>query len=261
MKASWFCRKFEISLLTDLHVFVRWGLQNEDTARESYLKAMQDLHVNLSITASGLIINPDLPWLGASPDGVVTCDCHGSGVLEIKCPFNANGRALKECVSDPHFCLTVTAEGMTLKQDHSYMYQLQAQMRVAEVMYGDFVVWTPQEVFMQQVQFDQYFFDEAYTRVEEFIRTGVLPELLGKWFTVPHLSSSANLEKAPEGCYCGNPVDDTDILSCTSEQCKRKCSHKSCLKLSRVPKSWKCVECKKQTNKKWSWQSKVALFV
>ncbi|KAL0993217.1 hypothetical protein UPYG_G00104810, partial [Umbra pygmaea] len=46
----------------------RWGLQNEDTARESYLKAMQELHVNFSITASGLIINPDLPWLGASPD-------------------------------------------------------------------------------------------------------------------------------------------------------------------------------------------------
>jgi len=65
--------------------------------------------------------------------------------------------------------------------------------------------------------------------VEEFIITGVLPELLGKWFTVPHLSSSAHPEKAPEGCSCGNPVDDTDILSCTSEQCKRKRFHKSCL--------------------------------
>ena len=171
-------------------------------------------------------------------------------MLEIKCPFNATGRALRECVSDPLFCLTVNVEGMTLKQDHSYMYQLQAQMRIAEVMYGDFVLWTPQELFMQQIQFDLYFFDEVYTRVEEFIRTGVLPELLGKWCTVPHLSLSANLENVPEGCYCGNPVDDTDILSCTSKQCKRKRFHMSCMKLSRVPKSWKCVECKKQTNKK-----------
>ncbi|KAG5266850.1 hypothetical protein AALO_G00236930 [Alosa alosa] len=31
----------------------RWGLQNEDTARESYWKAMQDLHIDFHITASG----------------------------------------------------------------------------------------------------------------------------------------------------------------------------------------------------------------
>ena len=210
---------------------------------------MRNLHLNFSITKLGLIINPGLPWVGASPDGVVTCDCHGTGVLEIKCPFNANGRAFRDCVSDPRFCLTMTAEGMALKPDHSYMYQLQTQMCVAGVMYGDFIVWTPQELFMQRVQFDQCFFDEAYLRVEEFIKTGVLPELLGKWFTVPRLSS-ANFETAPEGCYCGNPIDEADILSCTSGQCKRKKFHKSCLKLSRVPKSWKCVECKKQTKRK-----------
>ena len=84
-------------------------------------------------------------------------------------------------------------------------------------------------------------------RVEEFIRTGVLPEVLSKWFTVPRLSSRGNFETAPEGCYCGNPSGNKDILSCTSEQCKRKHFHKSGLKLSRGPNSWKCVECNKQT--------------
>lgn len=241
--------RYSSKYIADLYVF-RWGLQNESTARNSYLKIMQDVHVNFSIKESGLIINPSLPWIGASPDGVVSCDCHGTGVVEIKCPFNAKGCALRECVGNPRFCLTMTAEGMALKQDHSYNYQLQAQMCIAEVMYGDFIVWTPQELFIQRIQFDLCFFDEAYLRVEEFIRTRVLPELLGKWVTVPRLSSSANLETAPEGCYCGNPVDNTDILSCTSEQCKRKHFHKSCMQLSRVPKSWKCVECKTQTKKK-----------
>ncbi|XP_041920947.1 uncharacterized protein LOC121684885 isoform X3 [Alosa sapidissima] len=178
----------------------RWGLQNEDTARESYWKAMQDLHIDFHITASGLMINPDLPWIGASPDGVVTCKCHGMGVLEIKCPFTANGRTLKECARDPRFCLTEIAEGtMTLRRDHSYMFQVQAQMRVAEVMYADFVVWTPQELFTQRILFDESFFDQAYLSVEEFIRTGILPELLGKWFTVPRLSSTATADLAPEG--------------------------------------------------------------
>lgn len=233
-------------------IFIRWGLENEDTARESYLMAMQDLHADLNVAASGLIINPELPWIGASPDGVVTCSCHEPGMLEIKCPFSAKDRTLRECAKDSRFCLTVTEEGvMSLKLDHSYMYQVQAQMRVAEVTYCDFVVWTPQEHFIQRILFDGTFFDNGYLKVVDFIRTGILPELLGKWFTVPRLSATATSEKTPEGCYCGKPTGNADnLLSCTSEQCKRKHFHKSCLKLSRVPKTWKCLECKKQTNKK-----------
>ncbi|KAL7404051.1 hypothetical protein ABVT39_008939 [Epinephelus coioides] len=126
----------------------RWGLQKEDTAREAYLMVMQDLHADLQVAASGLIINPELPWIGASPDGAVTCACHGPGILEIKCPFSAKDRTLRECVKDSRFCLTDTEEvGMTHKVDHSYMYQVQAQMCVAEVKYCGFVVWTPQELF------------------------------------------------------------------------------------------------------------------
>ncbi|XP_041920946.1 uncharacterized protein LOC121684885 isoform X2 [Alosa sapidissima] len=201
---NWICPHCWRKVLKYLRSYIshwsRWGLQNEDTARESYWKAMQDLHIDFHITASGLMINPDLPWIGASPDGVVTCKCHGMGVLEIKCPFTANGRTLKECARDPRFCLTEIAEGtMTLRRDHSYMFQVQAQMRVAEVMYADFVVWTPQELFTQRILFDESFFDQAYLSVEEFIRTGILPELLGKWFTVPRLSSTATADLAPEG--------------------------------------------------------------
>ena len=32
------------------------------------------------------------PRLGASPDGVVQCECCGNGVLEIKCPYMYNAR-------------------------------------------------------------------------------------------------------------------------------------------------------------------------
>ncbi|KAF4108047.1 hypothetical protein G5714_010806 [Onychostoma macrolepis] len=92
-------------------------------------------------------------------------------------------------------------------------------------------------------------FDELHLTPEQvvnFIRTGILPELLGKWFTVPRLSATASSEKTPVGCYCGKPVENADnILSCTSEQCKRKHFHKSCLMRSRVPKTWTCLECKK----------------
>ena len=58
----------------------------------------------------------------ASPDGVVKCDCCGSGVLEIKCPFSCKNKSLAEAIeSDGQFCLTSTR---TLKTDHAYFYQV-----------------------------------------------------------------------------------------------------------------------------------------
>ena len=39
--------------------------------------------MNLSVEKCGLYVNKE-GVLGASPDGIISFDCHGSGVLEIK---------------------------------------------------------------------------------------------------------------------------------------------------------------------------------
>ena len=44
-------------------------------------------HPVLSLSVSGLIVNPAWPFLGASPDGSIKCTCCGMGVLEIKYRF------------------------------------------------------------------------------------------------------------------------------------------------------------------------------
>ena len=204
--------------------------------------------IYFQVKASGFIINPDLPWIGASPDGMVTCTCHADGVLEIKCPYNSRYCSLTKSCEDPSFCLGIGEDGtMALKTGHKFMYQVQAQMHVAAVSYCDLVVWTPQEFFLQRIQYDPVFFHNAYLKVVELIKTGVLPELLGKWYTAPRHTptDAATTEHPPElGCYCGKPGDTNDI-TCTSGQCMRKYFHRSCLKLIRVPKTWKCVECRK----------------
>ena len=45
-----------------------------------------------------LIINPNFPFLGASPDGKV-CKDGVCGVIEVKCPFSAKGLNIQEAVS------------------------------------------------------------------------------------------------------------------------------------------------------------------
>lgn len=45
-------------------------------------------HTAFSLKTSGLLLVPSNPFVGASPDGIVECNCCGTGVLEIKCPYS-----------------------------------------------------------------------------------------------------------------------------------------------------------------------------
>lgn len=55
----------------------------------------------------GFIIDKDVPYLGASPDALVECECCGSGVLDIKCPWSAkHAHSLKDAAEElSNFCL------------------------------------------------------------------------------------------------------------------------------------------------------------
>ena len=43
-------------------------------------------HRNCQVKNTGLYVNTAFTFLGASPDGIVACDCHQPAVLEIKYP-------------------------------------------------------------------------------------------------------------------------------------------------------------------------------
>ena len=63
-----------------------WGQKQEKVARELHLKISASKH--LTVTKSALVINPQWPFMGASPDGVVECKLCWKGPLEIKCPYS-----------------------------------------------------------------------------------------------------------------------------------------------------------------------------
>ena len=92
---------------------LKWGRDNEDRARNEYIKFTNGKHNNLVVRPSGLVIHPNYPLLGASPDGFVCCDCCESRVLDIKCPFKypATSPTADKPLSDPNFCLQKNAKG------------------------------------------------------------------------------------------------------------------------------------------------------
>ena len=91
----------------------RWGLENESTARAAYTEQMEMYHVNFNCFCCGLLISDDYNFIAASPDGVISCDCCGHGILEIKCPFGTKD-------DDPD--LTQFLQDGSLPKDHQYFF-------------------------------------------------------------------------------------------------------------------------------------------
>ncbi len=76
------------------------------------LQEMLTLSRKLAKYDHGLCVHPDFPYLGASPDGVVECDCCGRGVMEIKCTFSCRERSFSKASEDsPSFCLGMNEDG------------------------------------------------------------------------------------------------------------------------------------------------------
>ena len=55
---------------------------------DAYVQCVSNEHKSFEIDPAGLYINPLAPHLGASPDGLISYDCRGLRIFEIKCPFS-----------------------------------------------------------------------------------------------------------------------------------------------------------------------------
>ena len=74
----------------------KWGCDHEKIAIEHCKKEKAKEHSNFTMKNSGFIISTEYPFIGASPDGPVLCDCcDETGVLEIKCPFCIKERMIE----------------------------------------------------------------------------------------------------------------------------------------------------------------------
>ena len=61
-----------------------WGCDHEQVARDKYITLSSVSHQSFKVEESGFFISTEYSFVGASPDGLVTCDCCGDGVCEIK---------------------------------------------------------------------------------------------------------------------------------------------------------------------------------
>ena len=119
---------------------VKWGIDKEDIARQTYTKEILSSHQDFHCTKADLVINSLYPHLGASPDGLVSCSCCGDGLVEIKCPFSVKDDHLDILREKPRSFLNKHGLVMT----HKYYtrkckanYLLVNHIKGSQVIYGN----------------------------------------------------------------------------------------------------------------------------
>ena len=134
---------------------VIWGCDNEERGIAAFIKAIRPMHYNLKVTRAGLRLDENHPFIGASIDGLIQCSCCEPAILEIKCPYSIRDGS----VAVDGKRLQYLTDDLKLKQNHTYYYQLQTYLGVYKCKLGYFCVYTPRDVLILHIDFDENFWE------------------------------------------------------------------------------------------------------
>ena len=224
-----------------------WGKKKEDTARKEYLKKAEETHVSFNYRSAGFHVNIQYPHLGATPDGVIECECCGAGIIEIKCPYKYRQHKLSD-INDRSFCLQPNESGkLKLSHDHAYYLQIQGQLTICHKLYCDFIVWTECDLFVERINSDSKVFETIKPALDNFFKMAILPKLLCGIENQENTASASHT--ADKYCHCKGP-EEGKMVACDNSNCESEWFHFQCVGLTRKPRGlWYCSEaCKLKAN-------------
>ncbi len=164
--------------------YTNHGLNEEPATKMDYeaLKS-KETGKNVIVKQCGLYICEENPFLGSSPDGIVTEDGKPVGLIEMKNVLkNKTITFEKQAVKKKStFCLKLDDNGkLYLNTKHEYFYQIHGQMNICNFEWVDFVVRSlnPYQIYIQRVYRDQAFWNDTMPpKLKAFYFKAMLPEL------------------------------------------------------------------------------------
>ena len=66
----------------------KWGCAHDKGVLTAYQHQQETHHRTLKVSSSGFVKSAENLHVGASPDGIINCDCCWRRILEVKCPFS-----------------------------------------------------------------------------------------------------------------------------------------------------------------------------
>ena len=104
----------------------RYGTKNNEQVKEYIAYQQSHGYPESATSASGYIINPAYPFLGASPDGAVYDPSNvqqSFGSVKVKCPYSHRHVSPAEACNTSSFCceLDTTTGHLWLKESHQWL--------------------------------------------------------------------------------------------------------------------------------------------
>lgn len=142
------------------------GTLTEKMALQTLIASMTKNHKNVKYQDCGLFVDGVRPYLGASPDGIIECDCHGKALVEIKCPS-------KSITELAYLC------DRKLNKKSAYYGQIQGQMMITGIFSTYFYVYSStKENLLEVVSEDNSFCKRMRSNLAIFYLQYLAPSLL-----------------------------------------------------------------------------------
>jgi len=135
---------------------LKYGRTMEEEAVNSFNHFMRKSHKDFKAVECGLFLHNEFPFIGASPDRMLSCSCCLPACLEVKCPYSINYTSPDDAsVNLPYLTRNDTIDELQLNRRHKYYTQCLMQMAVTGCQKTYFVVWTPHGMVIDEIYFDE----------------------------------------------------------------------------------------------------------
>ena len=127
---------------------LKYGRDIEMEVVNTFAEYIKNYHQDCIISECGLVLDETMPYIGASPDQLMSCSCCGKACIEIKCPYSIN-------YTEPIYIYYLYKDRNTvkLKQYHKYFTQCLMQMGVTKTKNTYIVVWTTHGMVIENITF------------------------------------------------------------------------------------------------------------
>ena len=155
-----------------------YGQRSEPIAKQLYKNVKKD-HNEFRFKDSGLLVDKEYPFLGASPDGIVSCACCGHHVIEIKCPFTFKDMSIEQICMQPGYHLQIEGGIVSCKPSSPWYTQMQMQMHIAKYKSCHLVIYTqlPPFIHIIPVEYNKEFIDASLPMLSSFFQNTIWPLL------------------------------------------------------------------------------------
>ena len=219
---------------------MKHGQSMENHAKFVYKRFMSRKHKRFIASNCGFVVDRKDPFLGASPDLLVECECHepkcGKGLCEIKCPESISDQTPNYQNYSAHL---EREDGITrLSKRSPYYYQVQGQMHILRRAYCDFFVYTEHGYYLERICFDDEFWQECFHHLSYFWRTYVASELIHGSLTLltEHVAPISEEHSYSKSFTDKAPLNAVQVVGCRPP-----------FKTALLPRVYLCSVCTKET--------------